>query len=190
MINRGTLLFTTLVILLFNLSCEETMKRRYELVLWAPRDNSMDFISEIENINDLKSKFLEHLRISDENVIKYYWDEQIMILKYDDLLSNGEFLACGVFTVLVDDKIVYWGFNNIGLTAVRDDSTEKREKYPSLDGYWIDKENRLYALVMSPNSKDNSKSFMEFPKEMQDILQRKEIYNIFIEKDKIVRGQL
>jgi hypothetical protein len=169
---------------------DNTSGSEYKIFIWDHDVNNMDELQEL-TYNQLTSKYIPRQTLSSKSVFKYYWDEQLIEFENDkikDEVGHDFTISEGLFSIVLDKKVVYHGLNKTGdLSAIKFIYDDKG--YPALV-HLGSMNPKKTILAIQPKYSPLPKILRDYPEIEQKRLLNQEVFKHFEKQGKIVRGKI
>lgn len=174
-----------------NQSGNSTYDKKFKIIFWDNDVNSLEELQTSEFVEFL-SKHAPFITLGENNILKYYWDEQLIEIDYKSIKGDKDYAVISqgrYFSLVLNNIAVYHGLNRTGfihtaLTKQYDDSD-----YPALILEDC-KNDKKVILALKPRYLPSLDLFREYDEKEQKKLLRPEVLKHFEEQGKIIRGKI
>ncbi len=155
----------------------------FKIIFWDKKIDS-DIIDLYKlTFEEIKQQYKPSFILTSKHVIKYYWDEQFLVINLENLEKDGFIPSyTSTFTVVFKNKIIFHGLDRTFISSRKllyNDSS-----YPTIQ--FLPSNNNI--LCIKPQFLPISKTFKFFTEEEKRRIINKNIYNYFKKIGKIVHG--
>ena len=165
---------------------------KFKIIFW---DSDISDIKVLQksNYHQLISKFIPIEILTDEYIIKYYWEEQLIEYEYDRIKKDtGEyFIQCGegLFSIVFDNKFIYHGISRVGLIQSRELKYDY-SKYPAIVEIKTNTP-KTSVLALKPRFYPYWNLLSSYDEKVQKgVIKNQEILDYFEKQGKIVLGKV
>ena len=177
---------------------ESKIETNFQLIIWETNDKiTEDYLQGLTELSliELKKRYKILFTITDQNIVKYYWDEQVMTMisnknSYKMLFNQSWRIRTeDFFTMVINNKILNYGVVWKGYTRfdcpviflplVQEDSDSYGENIGLLQFapfYPLSEETKMWHIS-------------DFKEEDKKRIMLPELYEYFNAQGKIVRGE-
>ena len=147
-------------------SCKSDGNPGYELIVWSEdiylseyRENEIRELNELsyDEIIDRKPLFI----INSKQVLKYYWDEQFLLVDFSRRLKKDIDQAhpwTTFFTIALNREIILHGYNYMHISAA---ISERDKSYcPVFEDEWIENKDCM-IIIIKPYFKEMDSTFRD-----------------------------
>ncbi|MFC1841305.1 hypothetical protein ACFL1N_17180 [Thermodesulfobacteriota bacterium] len=160
---------------------------QYRIFFWGDSIKDMGELEKLTYVQCVK-KIRPDKILSDDNIIRYYWDEQLIEYAYkkikDKFDDRGSF-----FTIVLGDKIIYHGLNKVQSNILAKWHKYSGTDYPVIIEIPSSNPNNL-ILALKPKDDYNFGTLRDFEKKEHKKILNKDVLEYFKQQGKIVRGKI
>lgn len=162
----------------------------FKIIFWGSSVSDMNVLQG-SIYSQIISKFNPKRILDDKYILKYYWDEQLIEFDNKRIMNDtGKHfikLEGGLFSVVLNNKFVYHGINELIIMPQKNKFTDSN--YPSI----ISKASinpEILILALKPNNRPLLDIFRDFDKKEQNTILYEEVLKYFEKQGKIIRGKI
>jgi len=164
----------------------------FTIVFWGMDVDSIEDL-EKSQFDELLLKHTPDKKVEDKDILRYYWDEQLIEIDYKSIDGRPGFpveISGKFFSLVLNNKIVFHGLNRTGLDILVARMREYDDSdYPAMISFRCTNDKNA-ILALKPKYLQISSIFRMYSEQDQRRILHPEVLEHFEKQGKIIRGTI